>query len=284
MRIEGGTSVKHSLMIFVVLVFLLAFSALILAHEAAEEEFVLDKDKHYYVQVTDCAVHIPTNEPYRYLQGGGTDGKYAYYAMTEGKDYALIYKYDLKNWQCVAISEPLKLGHANDITYDSNRHRLIVAYVELNRVCYVDPDSLTDLGFDRTLFSVHRLEHLPKSNQLLIGSGYYLSFFQDGNYRRSDSYFECQGNRYVTQGLACDENYVYDVRWDVDQYEASLANDTIVCDFIVVHDVQGNYIGDIPVYGLSGEPENIICLGGNQFAIGCNGSDSVYLAELREIQ
>lgn len=156
----------------------------------------------------------------------------------------------------------------------------MIPYVDMNRVYYVDPETLTEIGFDRTLLSIHRLEYLPENSQILIGSGYTLAICQKGSWKQMDSYFLCQGNRYVTQGLTCDGTYIYDVRWNDTLYDASLQDPAILCDFIVVHDLSGRYFGDFPIYGLSGEPENIIWLGGSHFAVGCNGSDSVYLVEL----
>lgn len=261
---------------------LLCFVLLLLcvfpAPHATAENVSLDPDRKYHFQATGLAVHIPTVDRFRCLQGGGTDGTYAYYAMTNAVDTAIIHKYDLKTWSHTAASEPLKLGHANDITYDAEHHRLIVAHIDMQRVCYVDPDTLTDIGFDRTLSSIHRLSYLPETNRLLMATGYILTIYPNGNYKRADDYFICQSSRFTTQGLTSDDRYVYDVRWDYQTYAAG--DKDAVCDYIVIHTLDGQYIGEIPVYGLEGEPENIIYLGGYDFVIGCNGSNNVYFVTL----
>lgn len=253
------------------------------AEESAEDAQVrFEEGCSYYFQATECVAKVPTVDNYRVLQGGGTDGKYAYYAMADNINKAIIYKYDMETWECIASSEPLKLGHANDITYDPEENKLIVAFTNNTKLCYVDPDTLTSIDNEYITVYPHRLQYIPQTKQMLIGSSYMLLFFEKGDYKTAKSSFTCQGNRFTTQGLTCDGSYVYDVRWDDEQYKASLIDQSIVCDWIVVHDVQGKYIGDLPIYGLEGEPENIIWLGGNRFVIGCNGSDSVYLTELRQ--
>ena len=54
-----------------------------------------------------------------YMQGGGSDGTYAYYAVNSGGDSreseTLIYKVDLATWQIIKISQPLYMSHATDI-------------------------------------------------------------------------------------------------------------------------------------------------------------------------
>lgn len=249
--------------------------------ETQDAPLVLEAGGNYYFQATECVAKLPTVENCRVLQGGGTDGKYIYIAMADNVSKAIIYKYDMETWECVASSEPLKLGHANDITYDPDENLLIIPHTSNGKLHQVDPETLTIVGSETLPVNISRLQYIPEMNQMLVGSSYMLIFYEKGNYDKPVSNFMCQGDRLTTQGLTCDGSYVYDVRWDREQYKASLNDDSILCNWIVVHSVTGEFIGEFPVYDLEGEPENISWLGGNRFAIGCNDSDSIILAELR---
>jgi hypothetical protein len=49
--------------------------------------------------------------------------------------------------------------------------------------------------------------------------------------------------------------------------------------YIVIHDMQGYYIGSARLAGINYEPENLIIHNG-EFYLGCNQSNSVYHLEL----
>lgn len=275
--------VKKRLFVFLTVMALWIILPTIARAEGGNVTPVFDENVSCCFNTIGKLAFIPTKDNYSVMQGGGADGKYAYYAMIspiKHPNEAVIYKYDMETWKCVAVSEPLPLGHANDITYDPALGCLLVAYANIKRICYVDPDMLSYMGDERTPVSFSRLEYLTETGQVLVGTGYTLAKFSKDNWKTIDSYFDCEFAQYVTQGLTSDGVYIYDIRWNDNLYEASLTDKSLVCDYIVVHDLDGRYFGSFPVCGLKGEPENIIWLGGMRFAIGCNGSDSVYLTEL----
>lgn len=243
---------------------------------------VLEAGKDYYFQTLKKLTKVPTIDAFSVMQGGGRDEKYAYYAMVRRDVETKIFKYDLETWKCVAVSEPLLLGHCNDLAYDPVNHRLAVARVYAPYISFIDPETLTVTDKERTLIYVHRLAYVPDESELVTASNYTYMLYNADNYKKAIGYFDCQGYHYTTQGMTVDSSYIYDIRWDDSLYEQSLTDKTVQCDYIVIHDLAGNFIGNFPVYGLEGEPENIFILDNGQFVIGCNGSDSAYLVEMRE--
>ena len=70
-----------------------------------------------FVNVKKLITKIPAKKPgYSVMQGGGTDGKYAYVALINksvSPEHSLIYKYDLETLELVKVSEPLPTCHTN---------------------------------------------------------------------------------------------------------------------------------------------------------------------------
>lgn len=89
-------------------------------------------------------------------QGACTDGKSFYFIIRMKDDSAcIIVKTDLTGNE-LAVSEPLDLGHGNDMTYDSKYDRLVVVHGTSTkntsngnengrRLSFVDPETLTVL-------------------------------------------------------------------------------------------------------------------------------------------
>lgn len=229
----------------------------------------------YYFIASRVAAFLPANNGCTAMQGGGTDGTYAYYAMIGGGK-TMIYKYRLDNWELAGVSEPMMLGHANDIAYDPVKGLLVLpaCYSDLSTgwLYYVDPDTLISAGRESILLLATRVEYLPETGQMIMGTGYSVCLTSGEHYETLDRYFPCGGRQNTTQGIACDGRYVYDVRWD-QQADRQVIN---------VHDLEGNFIGDIPISGIQGEPENIFRLADGTFALGCNGSNRVYILKLKE--
>ena len=69
---------------------------------------------------------------YRVLEGGGTDGQYAYFCIwNKSKNQCKVVKVSLepgKAPRCLAVSDVLLIDHGNDIAYDSKNDRLVVVH------------------------------------------------------------------------------------------------------------------------------------------------------------
>ena len=89
---------------------------------------------------------------YAVVQGGCTDGTYAYYLMVSSSNqHGKIVKVRMSDRAIVKKSAKLDIWHGNGMTYDSRRHQLVISsrddpdygvYRRQQLTC-VDPDSLT---------------------------------------------------------------------------------------------------------------------------------------------
>ena len=222
--------------------------------------------------MTERVIRVPTVEGCNTLQGGGTDGKYGYFALintSTSPETAVISKYDLDTMELVMTSKVLPSGHSNDITYDSKNHRLAISS-GLDNWCgtvYLDPDTLEIIDHKVAPISHRGIEYLPETDQYIIGTGY--TIYTTDAELNPISYFNCQDPQYVTQGLTTDGKYVYDVRFS--SYGGT--------HYIIIHDMQGNYMGSARLSGITYEPECLLIRNG-EFYLGCNHANSVYHLEL----
>lgn len=222
--------------------------------------------------MTERVIHVPTIDGCNVMQGGGTDGKYAYFGLinkSTSPETAVISKYDLDTMELVMTSRVIPTGHTNDITYDSKNHRLVISsgLNDWRGTISLNPDTLEIIDHQIAPIGNRGIEYLPSTDQYLVASGYTI-YITDANLNPISS-FQCQNPQYVTQGLTGDEKYVYDVRY----------NNAGGSHYVIIHDMQGNYIGSARLAGITHEPENMFIRNG-EYYLGCNQSNSVYHMEL----
>ena len=94
---------------------------------------------------------------YSVVQGGCTDGKYAYYMMVKkSNDMGKVLKVNLSNSREKYKSLfRLNISHGNGMAYDSKNHRLVVSGVEGRRtqLTFIDADTLRLQGYKEIDYS-----------------------------------------------------------------------------------------------------------------------------------
>lgn len=213
---------------------------------------------------------VPESQGCTVMQGGGSDGKYAYYAMINKSttpETGMIYKFDMSTWELVAKSKPMPSGHTNDITYDSKNHRLVISFCSATDsykgLVFVNPDTLEFIEYTVCPTSNRGVCYLPETNQYLFATGYTFHL-TDENFNTIKSTTDGYA-KLTTQGFYCDGKYIFDPRW---QSGARFQT-------ITINTLDGQFIAAVPFYNVDGEPENIF-RDGNSFVMGCNNSDSVF--------
>ncbi len=201
---------------------------------------------------------VPARDGFRIMQGGCSDGKYLYMAMTND-NHAYIFKYDLNDYSEVACSKSLPLDHCNDICYNPDTGKLVVAHNAPNRtkISIVDPETLT-VDESKTLpCQIFSIAYCSARQQYAVG----LSGGQNFALLTSDfkmiKKYAVTSTGYTTQGMDCDEDFVYFV-----QYHQNV---------IMIYDWSGKLVKRVDMTLPGIEPENI-CLVGDIFYIGCNNA------------
>ena len=229
-----------------------------------------------FVNIGKLINKIPAKKPgFSVMQGGGTDGKYAYVGLINksmSPEHALIYKYDLETMELVKVSEPLPTCHTNDITYDAKNHRLVISRCTADDgwvgLSFVNPDTLELIESKMTGVGNRAVDYIADKDQYVLASNWTLTI-TDAEFKPISS-FTCNDPQYTSQGCYTDGKYIYDVRY--------VSGGSV--HYNVIHTLDGKYICTAPVYGLSGaEPENMFVYNG-RFIMGCNKTNSLYELQL----
>lgn len=154
-------------------------------------------------------------------QGGCTDGTYIYICMeNQHGDYensavhtTIICKLRADTGELVKKSAPLKLDHSNDMAYNSKTGELVVVHAGINgkTISTVDPETLEIIRTRTNLleFGTYAMAYNAATDEFVAGgSGGRAFSVYSGTYSYQNDY-SSYNDGHITQGIDCDENYVY---------------------------------------------------------------------------
>ncbi|MDP4153865.1 MAG: hypothetical protein Q8865_10600 [Bacillota bacterium] len=209
---------------------------------------------------------------YKILQGGCTDGTYAYYVLENNSvpgSICELVKIRLSDWQIVKMATNIDINHGNDLTYNSKTNQIVAVHnkPKYTTISFIDPNTLEVLSSSQIKDNIYSIGYNAKTDQYVIGvsDGYNFKVL-NSDFSIAASYTG-QVTNYTRQGGDCDENYIYFIQ--------SGKSDNI----IVVYDWNGKYIKSVKV-PISSEGENIFHIG-SVFYTGYNTSKgAVYKTQL----
>ena len=198
---------------------------------------------------------------YKIIQGGTSDGRYLYVILNDGgKDNtseSMMIKIEISTMKTVAKKEGLRVCHGNDIAYKRAENELYVVH------CYPNGDTVS--VFDADTLKYKRKIKLPVSIFCMSYDEtldcFWVGINGGDTFAKLTSDFKfvkrymSQMHSYVTQGMDCDDKYLYFVRYKK--------------NCVIVYDKKGKFIGEYDL-AFSGEPENISHVG-DTFYITGNG-------------
>ena len=147
-----------------------------------------------------------------FLQGGGSDGRYAYYIINEagntGKEKSRMYKVDLENYEIVAHAQDFLWGHANDVTFDTRRGLIVVSHCN-EYISLVDPDTLCELEVKKLATGGQwGIAYNPLRDQYVIGkTRTYDIGILNSDFELLTTYEGEDG--FTKQGMECDDELIY---------------------------------------------------------------------------
>ena len=209
----------------------------------------------------DHKIRLPRNFDGRHwnMQGGCSDGRYAYYALNTGGDstrsITRIVKIDTETWQVVQTSGDMYISHSNDMVFDPYNNRLIVSWcdIEPDKVGIVDPDTLT-LKETLTIPQRHySMGYCSDRNEYVAGiSRTYDLAVLDAGFNVQRVLPGVEG--YTKQGIDCDSELIYFL------HSVRGESGTYVCNLIFTFDWDGRLISRILV-PYAAEAENLFTMG-----------------------
>ncbi len=190
------------------------------------------------------------------VQGGCSDGTYYYQAFiqkdtdsNEKNNVVRIVKVELATGKRVLTSGDLDLNHSNDITYNSKTNQLIVCHNNPYRtkLSIINPETLEFIKDVTIEASIYSIDYNEKHDMYVIGlSGGQTFRFLDADFKYVDNKIHTpteQTKGYTTQGVACDDEYIYFVLYKQ--------------NVITVYDWDGEFVALIELDVGSVEPENL---------------------------
>lgn len=161
-----------------------------------------------YVEI----LHSPKQGQYGISQGAASDGTYVYIAMRNSDDTgAVIVKHRLDDGSFVAVSPVLKLGHANDMTYNTEKNLLVVAHgqKEGKILTLVNPETLEFIEDVNIEKGSGAITYNPSTNSYAISQGGKSLHILDADLKYVTSYERTKLSGYTAQGMGSDEAYIY---------------------------------------------------------------------------
>ncbi len=195
----------------------------------------------------------------RVAQGACTDGRFVYFIMRASKDVAaIVVRTDLDGSNPL-MSQPMDFGHANDLTYDSKRHRLILVHGSSTtntaggndngrRLSFLDPDTLALLHTQADIlpedYAAGAFAYVEATDSLIVtrAGNAFRELRIDDDYQVTPIRNPGRQNRrtegstgYTAQGVGTDGQYVY--------FPMSGSEDNVV----VVYTVEGTFVRTIHI-------------------------------------
>lgn len=210
------------------------------------------------------------------MEGGTTDGKYIYIAFENPTGGGYIAKYDLKGKliKTSARFTPAQIGHANGMTYDKVRNRLVLAVYRAegkkilngSKVIHIHPDTLK-ITISRNVSpeaNVTNICYNAATNQYVSNGKLYdanLKLIRKNVYNYG-KYLKMYGDKNTAgQGIACNASNIYVMRYYPDKTKPH--------NHIYIYDWSGKLVSVYNVKGLMHEANNIFILN-NQLYMGVN--------------
>ena len=154
---------------------------------------------------------------------------------------------------------------------------------EANVISFIDPDTLKVVGTQILPYNVYSIAHEPTTDRYVVGKGGGRNYaILDGDFNvlvphlDVGPYTHYTDTNPTTQGIDCDEKYIYSVLGVKRTTEVDGTSKTYWENYLVVHDWNGEYLFAKILPNMTAESENVFHVG-NTVYVGCNGgNDPVY--------
>ena len=147
------------------------------------------------------------------LQGGCTDGEYAYICSADTKNNkCVITKYNIETWEEVAKSKAVKVDHGNDIAYNKDKDCLVVCHNSPNRtlVSLVDKETLEVTETIEIPLEIYSITYNEIKNKYAVGISYTHDFaILDKNFNVVETIQGAKPESKTKQGMDSDSKYIY---------------------------------------------------------------------------
>lgn len=229
--------------------------------EAAESTFVsyavlANAANRAFSYQTEPVLTIDPIGTHNIVQGACMDntGRYTYFILRDANDRCSMVKYDMETGTMVASKADIGCDHGNDMCYNRNNQTVLVSHCtnQPMLISVFDAETLelkerVNIGYSCSAIAYH-----PERNLYVVMGG--------GAFRLLDEHFDLvktiptRSSLYTSQGIHCDDNYIYRVE-SANQANGAEGN------ILEIYDWDGNYILKLELPDIDMEAETIFHLG-----------------------
>ena len=189
-------------------------------------------------------------------QGAATDGTYFYNVLKKkvgDVETDIIVKSRVSDFSEVLVSKEMPLDHANDMTYDSLRNRLVIPNMLGKIITCIDPETLTVISeVDAPLPGTPwALAYNATRDCYVIAAGGRLCITNENFVPKSSFQTVSSSKKQVGQGMDADDMFIYMPLSGSSEEGGNKYN------VIMVYDWDGNFVREIPL-NVTTETETIL--------------------------
>lgn len=188
-------------------------------------------------------------------QGACSDGTYVYIVNRTSDDSgAVVYKYRLSDFTLVGQTVQFNGGHCNDMTFDNDNNRVVLAHgqSEGKILTMIDAATMRVTGNVDIPVGSGAITYNANKKQYAISQGGTTLYIADPNFNVLKSFARSDKTGYTAQGMGSDDDYIY--------FPMSGSKDNI----LVVYDWNGNYVRTITV-NTTMESESLFFVNGTYY-------------------
>ena len=200
-------------------------------------------------------LNSPAQGQYRVAQGAASDGTFVYLALRNSDDTgSVITKHRLDDGSLVAVSPVLDLGHANDMTFNTEKNLIVVAHGQKQGkiITLVNPDTLEFIEDVNIEMGAGAITYNPNTDSYAISQGGKSLHMLDQDLKYVTSFDRTKPDGYTAQGMGSDETYI--------NFPMSSSSQNILDTF----DWEGNPVGQI-IIPTKHESESLFYVNGRHF-------------------
>lgn len=153
------------------------------------------------------------SDSYIILQGGCTDGKYAYYcSLNTLTNLCSISKYEIATWKEVARRDGMPVDHGNDITYNRDKDCLVVCHNTPRRtyVSYVNKNTLKIIETFEIPLKIFSITYDSIKDRYCVGIAHTFDFaILDKDFNVVKKFKGVVPESTAKQGMDSDNKYIY---------------------------------------------------------------------------
>lgn len=202
--------------------------------------------------VQQVVMNLPVSEKYTNVQGGCASDKYIYELLSNGSE-SVVYVIDPISWKVKFITEPLCVGHGNDMCYNPVKDEIMIVHNRPNRweVSVYDAETMQFKRLENVVNEIFCMDYDRENNVYYAGESF------TGQCVRFSSDLKAENGFGVSYGDSTTQGMMY--------HGGKICYILYKPNVIRAYSPSGEYLGEYKLPVSVGEPENAFYHNGSYY-------------------